>query len=60
MVFHYARLAAWSSYRVIVCSGSDFQTLFPGTFGQHKLKVCKLQMLKTRPNRRNGGLVRIW
>lgn len=35
--------------RVIVCSGSDFQTLFPGRFGQHKLKVCKLQMLKTRP-----------
>lgn len=35
--------------RVIICSGSDFQTLFPDAFAQHKLKVCKLQMLKTKP-----------
>lgn len=35
--------------RVVICGGGDFQTLFPQAFAQHKLKVCKLQMLKTRP-----------
>ena len=35
--------------RVVVCSGIEFQTLFPDLFRQSGLKTCKLQMLKTAP-----------
>ncbi len=35
--------------KVIVCSGSDFQTLFPEVFRQSDLQRVKLQMLLTRP-----------
>lgn len=32
--------------RIIVCSGSDLQSLYPGLFATSGLKLCKLQMLK--------------
>lgn len=37
----------WSADRVVICSGSDFETLFPGVFHISGMKLCKLQMLKT-------------
>lgn len=48
------RLAAsdgrmWQADRVVICSGSDFQTLFPTVFADSGLKQCKLQMMKTGP-----------
>jgi len=36
----------WLVERVIVCSGADFQTLYPQVFKQHAITKCKLQMMK--------------
>lgn len=44
--------AAGRRYRaaqVLVCSGRDFQLLFPEVFAQSDLQLVKLQMLATRP-----------
>jgi FAD dependent oxidoreductase TIGR03364 len=35
--------------KILVCSGSDFQSLFPEVFGDSPLIKSKLQMLRTKP-----------
>ncbi|MFT3920925.1 MAG: TIGR03364 family FAD-dependent oxidoreductase [Myxococcales bacterium] len=42
---------------VVICGGTDFQTLFPDQFASSGLKICKLQMLKTKPQPADWRLI---
>ncbi len=46
---HLAGGEVWQADRVFVCSGVDFETLFPEVFARSGIRKCKLQMMKTRP-----------
>src|SRR5262249_21762196 len=46
---HTARGETWHADRVFVCTGVDFETLFPEVFAAAGIRRCKLQMMKTRP-----------
>jgi FAD dependent oxidoreductase TIGR03364 len=37
---------SWKVQKVIICSGADFETLYPEIFDQHPVTKCKLQMMK--------------
>jgi FAD dependent oxidoreductase TIGR03364 len=42
---------SWKVDKVFVCSGADFETLYPGFFNEHKMVKCKLQMMKAVTSR---------
>ncbi len=39
----------WRADKVFVCSGADFETLFPDVYQQSGITKCKLQMMRTGP-----------
>lgn len=39
----------WEAERVFVCSGTDFEMLYPEVFAARGLTRCKLQMMRTGP-----------
>ncbi|WP_422926319.1 TIGR03364 family FAD-dependent oxidoreductase [Singulisphaera sp. PoT] len=39
----------WSADKIWVCSGDDYETLYPEAFGEHQLVRCKLQMMRSAP-----------
>jgi len=41
--------AKYEADKILICSGSDFQTLYPGIFASSNLIKSKLQMLRTDP-----------
>lgn len=42
----YSGTAKWSADEIFVCSGQDFETLYPEQFAAVPLTKCKLQMLR--------------
>ena len=41
----------WRADKVFICSGADFETLYPEVFDKYPVSKCKLQMLKAIPEK---------
>ncbi|MBC8111917.1 MAG: TIGR03364 family FAD-dependent oxidoreductase, partial [Verrucomicrobia bacterium] len=39
----------WTAEKLFICSGADFETLYPQVFTQAPITKCKLQMMRTVP-----------
>ena len=41
----------WRAEKIFVCSGADFETLYPALYDSQQVTKCKLQMLKAVPRK---------
>lgn len=46
----------WSAERIYVCSGAEFETLYPQVFKESGITKCKLQMMRTAEQANNWKL----
>lgn len=46
----------WKVEKVLICSGADFQTLYPEVFEAQKFMKCRLQMMKATINGSNNEI----
>lgn len=53
----YAGKEVWEADRLFVCSGADFETLYPELFREAPITKCKLQMMRmgSQPNEQRIG-----
>lgn len=42
----YSGQTSWSADKIFVCSGADFETLYPEVFSEIPITKCKLQMMR--------------
>ncbi|MRG47307.1 TIGR03364 family FAD-dependent oxidoreductase [Chitinophaga sp. SYP-B3965] len=53
----------WTAGKVFVCSGNEFQLLYPDLFSKSDIKIVKLQMMDTMPQANvkiKGGVLTGW
>ncbi|HEX2848096.1 MAG TPA: TIGR03364 family FAD-dependent oxidoreductase [Chitinophagaceae bacterium] len=48
-----AGAASWQADEIYLCSGADFETLYPELYAGQPLTKCKLQMMRMEPQRNN-------
>lgn len=56
MPFIHTKEETWKVDKVFLCSGADFETLYPQEFAQTGITKCKLQMMRTVPQPDNWRL----
>ncbi|MDQ1089925.1 TIGR03364 family FAD-dependent oxidoreductase [Siphonobacter sp. SORGH_AS_1065] len=52
----YSGVSSWQADEIYVCSGVDFETLYPEIFAETAITKCKIQMLRTVPQPQNWQL----